>query len=104
MLRGINPNPSLVQNLGLTVLIGYVNTIGAMRSANADADSLHSLLNVPGMLAPMNPSPYSLLTAHIKGNIVGAFCIDFLGPKYSQVTGLLLQSVVGFIMCGLYPQ
>jgi hypothetical protein len=57
------------------------------------------------------------------GTLGGAFIVDYLGPKYTmvgsttiellhsshsyiadQITGLLLQAVIGFIMSGLYVQ
>ena len=36
------------------------------------------------------------------GTIGGAFIVDYLGPKYTMVFGLLSQAVIGFIMSGLY--
>jgi len=41
---------------------------------------------------------------YMPGTLVGAFIIDFLGPKYTMILGLLLQAVIGFIMSGLYKQ
>jgi len=41
---------------------------------------------------------------YLPGTIGGAFCIDYLGPKNTQIIGLLLQGVVGFIMSGAYRQ
>lgn len=41
---------------------------------------------------------------YIPGTIGGAFVVDYLGPKYTQITGLLCQAVIGFIMSGLYTQ
>ncbi|KAF5342688.1 hypothetical protein D9611_001471 [Ephemerocybe angulata] len=38
------------------------------------------------------------------GTLGGAFVVDYLGPKYTMITGLLLQAVIGFIMSGLYKQ
>ncbi|KAL9714381.1 glycerophosphoinositol permease [Leucoagaricus gongylophorus] len=38
------------------------------------------------------------------GTLGGAFILDYLGPKYTMITGLLLQAIVGFIMSGLYKQ
>ena len=57
------------------------------------------------------------------GTLIGAFVVDWLGPKYTmvsphigvarpiadcpahiQITGLLCQAVIGFIMSGLYTQ
>jgi len=39
---------------------------------------------------------------YIPGTLGGAFIIDYLGPKYTMITGLVLQAIVGFIMSGLY--
>jgi len=36
------------------------------------------------------------------GTILGAFIVDYLGPKYTMIFGLLCQAVVGFIMSGAY--
>lgn len=36
------------------------------------------------------------------GTLGGAFLVDYLGPKYTMITGLLLQAVIGFIMSGAY--
>jgi len=36
------------------------------------------------------------------GTLIGAFCVDYLGAKYTMITGLLLQALIGFIMSGLY--
>lgn len=59
---------------------------------------------------------------YIPGTMIGAFVVDYLGPKWTmvrstsmtepmldsdngyQITGLLLQAVVGFIMSGLYAK
>ncbi|EIW83999.1 MFS Git1p-related glycerophosphoinositol and glycerophosphocholine permease [Coniophora puteana RWD-64-598 SS2] len=41
---------------------------------------------------------------YIPGTVIGAFSIDFLGPKATMITGLLAQAVMGFIMSGLYTQ
>ncbi|KAH9945300.1 metabolite transporter [Epithele typhae] len=41
---------------------------------------------------------------YIPGTVIGAFVVDFLGPKYTMITGLLCQAVIGFIMSGLYNQ
>jgi hypothetical protein len=40
---------------------------------------------------------------YLPGTIVGAFVVDYLGPKYTMISGLLLQALFGFIMSGLYP-
>jgi len=39
---------------------------------------------------------------YIPGTVIGAFVLDYVGPKYCQIIGLLLQAIVGFIMSGLY--
>lgn len=39
---------------------------------------------------------------YIPGTVIGAFVLDYVGPKNCQIIGLLLQAVVGFIMSGLY--
>lgn len=39
---------------------------------------------------------------YMPGTILGAFVVDYLGPKYTMITGLLLQAVIGFIMSGAY--
>jgi len=36
------------------------------------------------------------------GTIIGAFVVDYLGPKWTMIVGLLAQAIVGFIMSGLY--
>lgn len=41
---------------------------------------------------------------YIPGTIIGAFVVDYLGPKYTMILGLLCQAVIGFIMSGLYVQ
>ena len=33
---------------------------------------------------------------------VGGFIVDYLGPKYTMIFGLLCQAVIGFIMSGAY--
>jgi hypothetical protein len=38
--------------------------------------------------------------AHIRQ--AGALAVDYLGPKYTMITGLLCQSAVGFILSGTY--
>ncbi|GJJ08034.1 hypothetical protein Clacol_002241 [Clathrus columnatus] len=40
---------------------------------------------------------------YMPGTLVGAFVVDYLGPKYTMITGLLLQALFGFIMSGVYP-
>jgi MFS family permease len=39
---------------------------------------------------------------YMPGTIIGAFVVDYLGAKYTMITGLLLQALIGFIMSGLY--
>ncbi|KAL9715609.1 glycerophosphoinositol permease [Leucoagaricus gongylophorus] len=41
---------------------------------------------------------------NIPGTLGGAFIVDYLGSKYTMITGLVLQAIVGFIMSGLYKQ
>ncbi|KAG6908326.1 hypothetical protein DXG01_005237 [Tephrocybe rancida] len=41
---------------------------------------------------------------YIPGTIIGAFCVDYLGPNWTMITGLLLQAIIGFFMSGFYPQ
>ncbi|KAF9063077.1 major facilitator superfamily domain-containing protein [Rhodocollybia butyracea] len=39
---------------------------------------------------------------YVPGAVGGAFVVDYLGPKYCMITGLLCQAVIGFIMSGAY--
>ncbi|KAF9524855.1 MFS Git1p-related glycerophosphoinositol and glycerophosphocholine permease [Crepidotus variabilis] len=39
---------------------------------------------------------------YMPGTLVGAFVVDYLGPKYTMILGLVLQAIIGFIMSGLY--
>ncbi|QRW03638.1 Sugar (and other) transporter [Ceratobasidium sp. AG-Ba] len=39
---------------------------------------------------------------YIPGTVIGAFVVDLLGPKYTMITGLLCQAVIGFGMSGGY--
>ncbi|KZP00429.1 MFS general substrate transporter [Calocera viscosa TUFC12733] len=41
---------------------------------------------------------------YIPGTMIGAFLIDWIGPKYCMIAGLLLQAVFGFFMSGFYEQ
>ncbi|RPD61157.1 metabolite transporter [Lentinus tigrinus ALCF2SS1-7] len=41
---------------------------------------------------------------YIPGTVAGAFIVDYLGPKWTMITGLLAQAIIGFIMSGLYTQ
>ncbi|KAG6852365.1 hypothetical protein C0991_000329 [Blastosporella zonata] len=36
------------------------------------------------------------------GAIAGSFAVDYLGPRWTMITGLLLQAVIGFFMSGFY--
>jgi len=38
------------------------------------------------------------------GTILGAFVLDYIGPKYTLIMGLMLQAIIGFIMSGLYSK
>ncbi|KAF8079338.1 putative metabolite transporter [Lyophyllum atratum] len=39
---------------------------------------------------------------YMPGTILGAFVIDYLGPKHTLIVGLLLQAIIGFFMSGFY--
>lgn len=39
---------------------------------------------------------------YMPGTLIGAFVVDYLGPKYTMITGLLFQALFGFIMSGCY--
>ncbi|OCB89420.1 MFS Git1p-related glycerophosphoinositol and glycerophosphocholine permease [Sanghuangporus baumii] len=39
---------------------------------------------------------------YMPGTIGGAFIVDYLGPKYTMILGLISQAIIGFIMSGLY--
>jgi len=41
---------------------------------------------------------------YMPGTLIGAFVVDYLGPKWTMIAGLLAQAVIGFIMSGLYTQ
>ncbi|KAJ8453733.1 hypothetical protein ONZ51_g13433 [Trametes cubensis] len=41
---------------------------------------------------------------YIPGTVGGAFVVDYLGPKYTMILGLVSQAIIGFIMSGLYTQ
>ncbi|PPQ84253.1 hypothetical protein CVT24_012956, partial [Panaeolus cyanescens] len=41
---------------------------------------------------------------YIPGTMIGAFVVDHLGPKWTMITGLLFQALVGFLMSGLYAK
>ncbi|KAL4081190.1 major facilitator superfamily domain-containing protein [Scleroderma citrinum] len=36
------------------------------------------------------------------GTVIGAFLIDYFGPKAMMISGLIAQATIGFIMSGLY--
>ncbi|KAF5392349.1 hypothetical protein D9757_001445 [Collybiopsis confluens] len=39
---------------------------------------------------------------YMPGTIGGSFVVDYLGPKWTLITGLVSQAIIGFIMSGLY--
>ncbi|KJA19447.1 hypothetical protein HYPSUDRAFT_204509 [Hypholoma sublateritium FD-334 SS-4] len=39
---------------------------------------------------------------YMPGTLIGAFVVDKLGAKYTMITGLLLQAIIGFAMSGAY--
>ncbi|KAK0235873.1 MFS Git1p-related glycerophosphoinositol and glycerophosphocholine permease [Armillaria nabsnona] len=41
---------------------------------------------------------------YIPGTLLGAFVVDYLGPKWTMIVGLLSQAIIGFIMSGCYEQ
>ncbi|KAH0585110.1 hypothetical protein H2248_008371 [Termitomyces sp. 'cryptogamus'] len=41
---------------------------------------------------------------YIPGTVTGAFVVDYLGPKWTMITGLICQAVIGFFMSGFYTQ
>jgi len=41
---------------------------------------------------------------YMPGTLIGAFVVDYLGPKNTMILGLLCQAVIGFIMSGAYVQ
>jgi len=41
---------------------------------------------------------------YIPGTLTGSFIVDSLGPKNTLILGLVSQSIVGFIMSGLYTK
>lgn len=41
---------------------------------------------------------------YMPGTIIGAFVVDYWGPKWTQISGLIAQVIVGFIMSGAYKQ
>ncbi|KAJ6468381.1 metabolite transporter [Mycena sanguinolenta] len=41
---------------------------------------------------------------YMPGTIIGAFVVDYLGPKYTMITGLILQAIFGFAMSAAYEK
>lgn len=41
---------------------------------------------------------------YLPGTILGAFVSDWVGPKYTLIGGVVVQSIVGFIMAGVYSK
>lgn len=41
---------------------------------------------------------------YMPGTIIGAFIVDFLGPKVTMISGLVAQAIIGFFMSGFYTQ
>ncbi|KAJ7760749.1 MFS Git1p-related glycerophosphoinositol and glycerophosphocholine permease [Mycena maculata] len=41
---------------------------------------------------------------YMPGTILGALTVDYLGPKWTMITGLLFQALFGFFMSGFYQQ
>ncbi|RDB30893.1 hypothetical protein Hypma_004890 [Hypsizygus marmoreus] len=41
---------------------------------------------------------------YMPGTIIGAFAIDYLGPRYTLIIGLVLQAVIGCFMSGFYSK
>ncbi|OAQ58621.1 MFS phospholipid transporter [Pochonia chlamydosporia 170] len=39
---------------------------------------------------------------YLPGTMLGAFVSDWIGPKYTLIGGVLVQSIVGYIMAGVY--
>ncbi|KAG6063120.1 hypothetical protein E4U32_001632 [Claviceps aff. humidiphila group G2b] len=39
---------------------------------------------------------------YLPGTILGAFVSDWIGPKYTLIGGVVVQSLVGYIMAGVY--
>jgi len=39
---------------------------------------------------------------YIPGTLVGAFIVDYLGPKYCMIFGLCMQAIFGFALSGAY--
>ncbi|TRM64448.1 major facilitator superfamily domain-containing protein [Schizophyllum amplum] len=41
---------------------------------------------------------------YLPGTLIGAFIVDYLGPKNTMIFGLIMQAIIGFIMSGCYKQ
>jgi len=41
---------------------------------------------------------------YMPGTLIGAFVVDYMGPKNTMIIGLFGQAIIGFIMSGLYVQ
>ncbi|EIW73646.1 hypothetical protein TREMEDRAFT_42464 [Tremella mesenterica DSM 1558] len=39
---------------------------------------------------------------YIPGTVIGAFVVDWLGPKYCMIFGLIMQAIFGFFLSGFY--
>jgi len=39
---------------------------------------------------------------YVPGTVIGAFVVDYLGPKYCMIFGLLMQALFGFVLSGTY--
>ncbi|CAD6576658.1 MAG: hypothetical protein CYPHOPRED_006071 [Cyphobasidiales sp. Tagirdzhanova-0007] len=39
---------------------------------------------------------------YLPGTIIGAFFVDWLGPKYCMITGFMCQAIIGFAMSGAF--
>ncbi|KDQ13590.1 hypothetical protein BOTBODRAFT_33597 [Botryobasidium botryosum FD-172 SS1] len=39
---------------------------------------------------------------YMPGTLIGAFVVDYLGPKYTMVLGLTCQAIIGFFLSGFY--
>ncbi|KAG5219795.1 glycerophosphodiester transporter [Salix suchowensis] len=61
----------------------------------------HQVVLSPAKYGPLS-DPSSLF--YMPGTLGGAFIVDYLGPKYTMITGLLAQAVIGFIMSGAYER
>lgn len=41
---------------------------------------------------------------YVPGTLAGAFIVDYLGPKYCMIFGLLMQAIFGFALSGAYDR